>query len=211
MALWAIVVMSGKLLKPETIESAWTPARLQGGGTAAYGLGWGIGRIEGHRIVSHTGGHMTGFTSALSIFPEDHLAVIVLLNRGGADPGRLARRVAGIYLPELAPPPAKPIEDKAPEIAALLRKSIVKIAEQGLDEAQFTPGMWKILSPQKEMIERQTKSLGTLKSLELLSRSESSGLRHSNFRATFASQILTISFDLDRDGKIAGLEASEAE
>jgi hypothetical protein len=211
MALWAIAVMSGKLLKPGSIESAWTPARLQSGGSAGYGLGWGIGRIEGHRIVSHNGGHMTGFTSALSIFPEDHLAVVVLLNRGGADPGRIARRVAGIYIPDLAPSPAKPIEDKEPEIAALLRKSLVKIAEQGLDEAQFTPAMWKVLSPQKEMIERQARSLGTLKSLELLSRSESGGLRHSNFRATFASQALTISFDLDRDDRIAGLEASEAE
>src|SRR5512133_985516 len=159
MALWAIAMMSGKLLKPEAIASAWTPMTLKSGGKTGYGLGWAIGQIAGHRIVSHNGAHMTGFTSALSIFPEDHLAVVVLLNRGGADPGRLARRVAAVHIPALAIQPTKPIEDKEPEIAEVLRKSIVKIAEQGLDQAQFTSEMWKVLEPQKEMIEKQTKML----------------------------------------------------
>ncbi len=101
MALWAQAMMSGKLLKPEAIAQAWTAARLNDGKMATYGLGWGIGRVEGHREINHAGGHATGFTSFLGIYPEDHLAIVVLLNCGGANPGRIAHRVAGIYIPEL--------------------------------------------------------------------------------------------------------------
>ena len=101
MALWARAIMAGKLLKPEAITQAWTPARLKGGATTGYGLGWGIGSVEGHRELNHGGGHATGFTSFLALYPEDHLAVVVLLNRGGANAGRIARRVAGLYVPEL--------------------------------------------------------------------------------------------------------------
>lgn len=101
MALWAQAMMAGRLLKPEVIDQAWTPALLKDGKTASYGLGWGIGRLEGHREVNHSGGHATGFTSFLGIYPDDHLAIVVLLNCGGANPGRIAHRVAGIYMPEL--------------------------------------------------------------------------------------------------------------
>ena len=101
MALWAQAMMSGKLLQPEAIAQAWTPARLKDGKTTGYGLGWGIGRLEGHREVNHSGGHATGFTSFLGIYPEDDLAIVVLLNRGGANPGGIAHRVAGLYIPAL--------------------------------------------------------------------------------------------------------------
>ncbi len=112
LALWAQAMMSSKLLKPETVTEAWTPARLSDGQTTGYGLGWGIGRVQGHREISHTGGHATGFTSFLGIYPEDRLAVVVLVNRRGADPAHIARRIAGVYVPELLVP--LPIEDAAP-------------------------------------------------------------------------------------------------
>jgi D-alanyl-D-alanine carboxypeptidase len=114
MALWAQALISGKLLKPEVLTQAWTPARLNDSTTSGYGLGWGIGRVAGHREMQHSGAHATGFSSFLAIYPDDHLAVVVLLNRGSADPGRIARGVAGIYIPELAPGPEKPVEGKKP-------------------------------------------------------------------------------------------------
>jgi len=115
MALWAQAMMSGRLLKPENISQAWTPARLKNGQGAGYGLGWGIGSVEGHREVNHGGGHATGFTSFLAIYPEDRLAVVLLLNRSRANAGDITRRVAGIYLPGLAPKTEKPIAYKASE------------------------------------------------------------------------------------------------
>ena len=82
--------------------------------------------FAGHREVNHAGGHATGFTSFLGLYPEDRLGVVVLLNRGGANPGRIARRVAGLYIPELTPQPEKPIEDDQPETTAFLRDCLTQ-------------------------------------------------------------------------------------
>jgi D-alanyl-D-alanine carboxypeptidase len=114
MALWAQALMADKVLKPEALAQAWTPARLNSGTNSSYGLGWGVGRVEGHREIQHSGAHATGFTSFLAIYPDDHLAVVVLLNRNGTDPGSIARRIAGSYIPELTPRPEKPAEGKKP-------------------------------------------------------------------------------------------------
>lgn len=103
LALWAQAMMSAKLLKPEAIAQAWTPVRLNNGKNADYGLGWGIGRVGGHRMVHHDGAHSSGFSSCLALYPEDHFAVVVLVNRVGASPDSIARRVAAAYFPELAP------------------------------------------------------------------------------------------------------------
>jgi D-alanyl-D-alanine carboxypeptidase len=111
MARWAQAMLSDKLLKAEAISQAWTPAVLSNENKSGYGLGWAIGSLQGHREVSHSGGHATGFTSFLGIYPEDRLAVIVLLNRGGFEPSHIARRLAGMYVPALASRSKKSNED----------------------------------------------------------------------------------------------------
>lgn len=103
MARWAQAMAAGKVLRQETLADAWTPVRLKDGSATAYGLGWGIARIQDHREVGHNGGHATGFTSSLVIYPEDRLAVVVLQNCGGKNSAALARRIAGVYLPAVAP------------------------------------------------------------------------------------------------------------
>jgi len=69
-------------------------------------------RVGGHREMQHSGAHATGFLSFPAIYLDDPLAVVVLLNRGAADAGRIAHLVAGTYIPELAPRPEKPDEGK---------------------------------------------------------------------------------------------------
>jgi hypothetical protein len=209
MALWAQAMLSGKLLKPEAITQAWTPACLNDGEQAGYGLGWGIGRFEGHREVNHGGGHATGFTSFLALYPEDRLGVVVLLNCGGANPGRIARRVAGLYIPELTPRPEKPIEDDQPETTELLRDCITRTADSWLEETLFTTEMWQVLEAQKTQIQAQLQALGALKSLELLSRSQSDELQTSRYRAAFANGTLIITVTLDANRRVAGLLSSE--
>ena len=168
MALWAQALLTGKLLKPETISQAWTPASLNDGEQAGYGLGWGIGRLEGHREVNHGGGHATGFTSFLGLYPEDRLGVVVLLNRGGANPGRIARRVAGLYVPELAPQPEQTARGRPTGNDRVPGDCLTKAADSWLEESRSTAEMWQVLEAQKTDIQTQLQTLGALQSLELL-------------------------------------------
>jgi D-alanyl-D-alanine carboxypeptidase len=124
MARWAQAMMASPaeaILTPKATAQAWTPVRLTSGTTADYGLGWGLARVGGHREANHAGGHATGFSSFLGVYPDDHLAVVVLVNRGGANASRVAHRVAGLYIPELAAQPGRPIEDSDAQTSLQLR------------------------------------------------------------------------------------------
>jgi hypothetical protein len=72
--------------------------RLNNGGTFGYGLGWFIGKTDGHPFVRHHGGS-PGTATVFTRFPSDGLTVILLANRGqaalhGADLG-VARHFIG--------------------------------------------------------------------------------------------------------------------
>jgi len=134
---------------------------------------------------------------------------VVLLNRGGANAGLIARRVAGLYIPDLAPRTEKPLEDREPQTAVLLRDCIARTPEWQLEQARFAPEMWKTLNEQKVEIQAQAKALGTLQSLELLSRSGSGGAHTSRYRAAFANGTVIMSLTLDRDGRITELKGSD--
>jgi CubicO group peptidase (beta-lactamase class C family) len=78
---------------------------------AGYGLGWSIGREQGYRVVSHTGG-MPGVSTTLKLYPEHGVAIAVLANTGTPVPHRAAFHVAGAVLPRYyawagdGPPPS---------------------------------------------------------------------------------------------------------
>ncbi len=205
MAKWAAAFEEEKLLKKSTIEQAWRPVKLADGKTAGYGLGWGVDSVDGHRCISHSGGHSTGFTSNLVIFPDDDLAVVVLTNCTSANPSRIARQVAGVYNAALAPKRPQPIEDKEPKVTTLLRDCIVRSVDWTLEENRFTPGMWNVMAEGRDSIQSTLKAIGSLKSLDLLGRSEANGLRTYRYRATFADGVMLISMTLDAQGLISGM------
>jgi len=78
---------------------------------AGYGLGWGVSREQGYRVVSHTGG-MPGVATTLKLYPEQNVAIAVLANSSTAVPHRVAFHVAAAVLPRYnawagdAPPPS---------------------------------------------------------------------------------------------------------
>lgn len=91
-----LLLREGELEGERLLEAASVAAMLapQRGGESGVGLGWGIGRrAGGDRVASHDG--MTpGFYSVLRVFPDQGLALAVLVNRNGgpfaADPATLA-------------------------------------------------------------------------------------------------------------------------
>jgi len=101
-AQWAIALQKGQLLsKPSSLKALWSPAVLENGKTAGfdrllngYALGWQvIERVE-HPAVASVGGDR----SALVIYPEDDLSIIVITNLMGASPQTFIDEIAEFYI-----------------------------------------------------------------------------------------------------------------
>ena len=115
---------NGSILRPETLEQMWsapippTPAPATVVPTTtpapAYGIGFRLSQLDGHRRVGH-GGAIYGFATELAALPDDDLGVVVVATRDvvndvttaladGVLRAALAHR-AGTPLPVLEPTP----------------------------------------------------------------------------------------------------------
>jgi len=103
LARWSIALEGDRVLSASIRQASWTPARLNDGSPTHYGFGWMVGESGGHRFVQHSGSWQ-GFTSFITRYPDDRLAVIVLANRSQAVPMLIAGQIAGHYIPAVAPP-----------------------------------------------------------------------------------------------------------
>jgi CubicO group peptidase (beta-lactamase class C family) len=103
LAKWDASLYTERILNADSLKQMWTPVTLTSGQTHAYGFGWSLGDVRGHRIVEH-GGAWQGFKSAIVRFPDDRLTVILLANLAETDPSKLAHGIAAIVDPRLSPP-----------------------------------------------------------------------------------------------------------
>jgi len=68
-------------------------------GWPAYALGWNVMDYRGHPILWHSG-NADGQPSIMTLFPDDHLGIVVMMNTWGAGVlhGMLTNRIADAYL-----------------------------------------------------------------------------------------------------------------
>jgi len=104
LAKWDRALYTERLLKKSSLDRMWTPALLKGGQANAgrpnsghYGFGWFIDDRGGHRCVHHDGSWQ-GFETAIDRYVDDRLTVVALTNLAGAEPGKITRQVAEMYL-----------------------------------------------------------------------------------------------------------------
>jgi len=209
LAKWDAALCTEKLVKKSSLDQMWTVAKLNDGkpNKSNYGFAWTIDQMNGHRVIEH-GGAWQGFTTYIARYMDDKLTVVVLTNLDSANsnPGRLAHHVAGLYVPALMPPELKPIEDKEPQVTAFFREVLQKIAEGKADPEWFTPDRRKELFPDRiKALGEFVKSLGALKSLDLVERKEEDGLPAYTYRAAFSDRTMLLRLTLSPDGKIAGM------
>ena len=104
----------GQMLKPSSIGEMWTPQFAPAGQKTGYGIGFGIGELEGRRTVGH-GGAIYGFATTLKAMPDDKLGVVVVTTKDSAN--AVTNRIADLSLRAmLASRQGKPIPQ--PEITA---------------------------------------------------------------------------------------------
>jgi len=76
---WHLGLLSGKLLKQETLTRAFLPARLRDGSTINYGYGWTIGQSGDLKVISH-GGAITGYRTFQLYYPDPDVYIAILAN-----------------------------------------------------------------------------------------------------------------------------------
>jgi len=99
LAKFAIGVMSGSLVKPETLNQMWTRQKTTDGNSTTYGLGWQVAERNGTKEISH-GGAQQRVSTILYILPEKKLAIAIMVNleNSGGALHRLARALSDILL-----------------------------------------------------------------------------------------------------------------
>jgi D-alanyl-D-alanine carboxypeptidase len=78
---WQAALDAGRVLSPSSLALMRTPTTLADGTIIDYGLGTRLGSLEGHRVLGHTGSG-AGFSAVLESFPDDQVAIVVLMNMG---------------------------------------------------------------------------------------------------------------------------------
>jgi CubicO group peptidase (beta-lactamase class C family) len=95
-------IFGGRVLRPESVEQMVRPSPT-GYGDMGYGLGVRLGSLDGHRKLGHTGGY-EAIVAAAGYYPDDSLAVVVLLNTDGTvQAAELEARIARLALGLSAP------------------------------------------------------------------------------------------------------------
>lgn len=110
LALWARNYETGRVGGPALVEALQHRAPFANGALNLYARGLEAGEYRGVPTIGH-GGLWPGYKTAFLRAPAERLAVIVVTNHGGADPGAIAAQVLDAALaatPGLTPVPALP-------------------------------------------------------------------------------------------------------
>jgi CubicO group peptidase (beta-lactamase class C family) len=100
---FAIAIEMGKLVKPETVAQMFTSERTRDGKETNYGFGWGVGQLDGTRMVAHGGGQ-SGVSTHLLLLPDKGIAVAAMCDLEDVNVSELTRSIAEILLAPAAHP-----------------------------------------------------------------------------------------------------------
>lgn len=123
--IWSHAIQTG-YFGEEFHEELIQQGVLESGRTISYASAVRVDEDHGYRQITHTGA-TSGYRAYLSIYPETDLAVALLCNVSGANPGSLGSAVSGIFLED------KESEENRPE------KGTVRRSDEQLKE---WTGIW---------------------------------------------------------------------
>lgn len=82
---WDKTLYAGKLVKPSTLEEAFTPGKLNDGNSIQYGFGWMIKTNSiGKKVIWHSGDN-PGYKTRIMRYPATKQTLIVLCNNAYVD------------------------------------------------------------------------------------------------------------------------------
>jgi len=125
LAKWDISMMNQTVLRPASYAQMEKEVVLKNGLGTRYGLGVDVRQESGQRAIEH-GGEVSGFTAHNLVFPDAHIAVVVLVNEDSVEAsGDIARKIADLLFREAD---AGKQEDQSREIFAALQQGKINRA-----------------------------------------------------------------------------------
>lgn len=101
MARWAMNLDQPKVGTRAMIDAMFTTAQDGTGEPIPYASGFEVRHYHGNMTVEHSGTD-PGYVANFLMLPEQHLAISILCNTEGPNPVELSRRVADLYLGDVA-------------------------------------------------------------------------------------------------------------
>ncbi len=101
---WQNAISANALITRKSLEKAINGSTLNSGEKIEYGYGWGSGKLQESRSISHGGG-IFGYTTMGLFLPEENMYVIALSNCNCKNVGAVAEKAAAITI-------GKPFPDK---------------------------------------------------------------------------------------------------
>ena len=195
LAKWDIAMINQRLLKPSSYQEMQRDVLLKNGTATGYALGVSVRNQAGHRMIEHSG-EVSGFTAENMVFPDDHVAVIVLTNQDAVSASaQIAREIA----PLLFTTNTAVVAEKV----ARARKILEQLQQGKIDRSLFTDNANSYFDQQA--LQDFAASLGPLGAAQDLQQTVEygrGGMTYRAYRAKFAEKVLSISTFEMPDGKI---------
>jgi D-alanyl-D-alanine carboxypeptidase len=130
LAKWDLSIIEQKVLKPSSYKEFETEVLLKNGVGTQYGLGVDVTSESGRRVLGH-GGEVSGFTSQNTVFPDEHVAIVVLTNQDAVGaPGQIARDLAPLLFAANDPETTRTLDQA--------RKIFASLQQDTIDRSLFT-------------------------------------------------------------------------
>ena len=216
-AAWDIAITSGRLLSASSLREMTTPVRLSNGRTVGHGLGWFMDQFNGHRFGAHWGTTVTGHSSVIRRYVNDHLTVIMLANLddGGFGIDAMSKRIADMYVPGVDLRGLTVMKDADARHVADIRRAVTTIAA-GEEGPGIAPGLGaRLPTPVKQRIAAALESATAFESLggEAVTDAhfnlDPALVRQEWYRAHSPSGIRYFTIRLDSEGRVLGVLIEE--
>jgi D-alanyl-D-alanine carboxypeptidase len=205
LARWDVALDSGKVVSPASFAMMTTAQKLANGKSAGYGFGLGIGEMFHRKVVAHSGG-VPGFITENFTIPHDGVAIVVLGNSDGFQPGPLARQIAyAIYGAKEPAPKVHPLSETGAQAAKAKRYLDDALAGRFSDipmRADFSRYMHGVAAAEYVGLGRH---LGKLISLQLIGSDPRPPIFSYFYRAVFQHGTMLYSMGLDSNGTVSGV------
>jgi CubicO group peptidase (beta-lactamase class C family) len=94
---WNRALLSGILVKRETLDKAWTEYKLSDGKGTHYGYGWFLSQVQGSPSIEHGGG-INGYLTNGIFVPKEDVFVAVFSNSTAKSPDVVATKLAAVAI-----------------------------------------------------------------------------------------------------------------